>query len=243
MRSGAEREAAGDADDETCAARRILVVDDDWGIVSRVQRVLRGAGYVVDEVVTSAGDALAAFARGAPECVVLDVHLGRAPDGVELAEQIRARSDVPIVFMSAHCEPALLRRALRTGPQGYVVKPFTDAQLLTAVQMAQPRPPGDDARRTLDRIAAVLVDAGFAGAGPRPSAPHPVPSTTSASVESLTRRERTIVERLLGHQRVPGIARSLSISEHTVRNHLKSIYAKLGVHSQEELLHTLTRRP
>jgi DNA-binding CsgD family transcriptional regulator len=52
----------------------------------------------------------------------------------------------------------------------------------------------------------------------------------------LRPRERQIADLMLDHFRVPAIAAHLGISDHTVRNHLKNMYRRLGVHSQQELL-------
>jgi len=66
----------------------------------------------------------------------------------------------------------------------------------------------------------------------------PVQTHASRSPElaALTRREQEVLEFLLGGQRVASIARHLFVSEHTVRNHLKSIFRKLHAHSQAELI-------
>jgi DNA-binding CsgD family transcriptional regulator len=57
-----------------------------------------------------------------------------------------------------------------------------------------------------------------------------------SGVETLTRRERDVLALLLDGRRVASIAQSLFLSEHTVRNHLKAVFRKLGAHSQTELL-------
>ena len=58
-------------------------------------------------------------------------------------------------------------------------------------------------------------------------------------VEELSPRQWEVLQRLLRGERVPGIARALFLSPSTVRNHLTSIFAKVGVHSQEELIQRL----
>lgn len=224
------------------AARRILVVEDEWMVAVEIQRVLQRAGFVVDEFVSEASRVLPTFERSRPDLVLLDIDLGGPLDGGQLAEKIRAQSPVPLVFVSAHCDTSTIRRVMLSSPQGFVVKPFSEAQLVTAVEMAlqhqgkEPSADGD-ARETLSRIAALLDQAGVGGkASSAPTRPMP-------ALVQLSAREREILDRLVGHQRVPGIARTLNISENTVRNHLKSIYAKLGVHSQEELLELVVRGP
>ncbi len=73
---------------------------------------------------------------------------------------------------------------------------------------------------------------------PQASAARPV--FDAPWLPSLSAREREIAELLLAHKRVPAIARQLFISPHTVRNHLKKIFAKLGVGSQQQVLDLLT---
>lgn len=65
------------------------------------------------------------------------------------------------------------------------------------------------------------------------------PAPTHPDLELLSRRERDVVTHLLQGHRVVSIAEILEVSEHTVRNHLKSIFRKLGVHSQAELVDRL----
>jgi DNA-binding CsgD family transcriptional regulator len=89
----------------------------------------------------------------------------------------------------------------------------------------------EDAMR---RISDELSRVGVASAG---STPEPVPS--HPDLELLSRRERDVVTHLLQGHRVVSIAEILEVSEHTVRNHLKSIFRKLGVHSQAELVDRL----
>ncbi|MGZ6096347.1 MAG: response regulator [Polyangiales bacterium] len=215
-------------------------MDDEWMVATEVERSLRRAGYAIPEIVTTAARAMGAFERLRPDLVLLDISLDRDADGVAIAAKIRACSRTPIVFLSGKADTATVKRAIGTSPQGFVVKPFTEAQLLAALELAL-TPATDDsgthaALNALDRIAAVLADAGCGGTNELDFAR--VPALTT-----LSTREREILRRFLAHQRVAGVARALSISEHTVRNHLKSMYAKLGVHSQEELLDFVVRGP
>ena len=85
-------------------------------------------------------------------------------------------------------------------------------------------------QRISDELARVGVGTTGTQAEPVPS--HP-------DLELLSRRERDVVTHLLQGHRVVSIAELLDVSEHTVRNHLKSIFRKLGVHSQAELVDRL----
>ena len=86
--------------------------------------------------------------------------------------------------------------------------------------------------RAVHRIARDLEEAGIIGAL-RPALLAP---GATDDLSNLSPREWDVLRRLIGNQRVATIARSLSISPHTVRNHLKSVFRKFGVRSQTELL-------
>lgn len=88
----------------------------------------------------------------------------------------------------------------------------------------------DAMRRISDELSRVGMSTN--GAAPEPTPSHP-------DLELLSRRERDVVMHLLQGHRVVSIAELLEVSEHTVRNHLKSIFRKLGVHSQAELVDRL----
>jgi PAS domain S-box-containing protein len=127
--------------------------------------------------------------------------------------------------------PILLIPHRYTGPDG----PFFNVVIeLSTVQTAKPvgSSQAETVRSSLERIALELQTIGLTSemtAAPMVPIDHP-------DIASLTDREREILIHLVAGQRVPAIATDLHISQHTVRNHLKSIYRQLGVGSQSELI-------
>ena len=105
---------------------------------------------------------------------------------------------------------------------------------LGTVQTAKPATYSPAARvaPNLERIALELQIIGLT-ADTRGAPPVPL---EHPDLKELTRREREVLIRLMAGERVPAIAKHLHISPHTVRNHLKSIYRKLGVGNQSELI-------
>lgn len=96
----------------------------------------------------------------------------------------------------------------------------------------------DPRRRELeDTLRRISDELGRIGVGTAPTVAEPQP--IHPDVDLLSRRERDVVTHLLQGHRVVSIAELLDVSEHTVRNHLKSIFRKLGVHSQAELVDRL----
>jgi CheY-like chemotaxis protein len=117
--------------------RRVLVVDDtaDTRLLARV--LLERAGYVVEEAAT-AEDALDVLADERPDVILLDLQLP-GMDGWSLLSDLRRRQWLEctrVVLFSAHVDPREFLRAEREGASGYLVKPFTAAQLLASMEPA-----------------------------------------------------------------------------------------------------------
>jgi len=228
----------------------ILIVEDEWVVARDMQRCLEDAGYRVTGTASSPADALQQIEADLPDLVLIDIVLG-PDDGISLAGRLQERG-VPFVYVTAHTDPDTLARAKESGPLGYVVKPFDDRQLRSTIELAlhanQRRkedseslePPHAARARVavleqgMQRIADLVKGLGLVA----PEAGRHRPEV-EAILGQLSARERQIVGLLLGSRRVPGIASTLGISPHTVRNHLKSVFRKLGVHSQEALLDLL----
>jgi two-component system, response regulator PdtaR len=124
-------------------SRRILLVDDDEPILDLLSHILQGAGYAIEKA-TSAEAAWAAIAGEEPDLAVLDVYMPGV-SGLELAKQLRERSEVPFMFVSGSKERTLVREATDYGAVGYLVKPFDHAQIVPTVEAALAR--ADEIRR------------------------------------------------------------------------------------------------
>ena len=71
-----------------------------------------------------------------PQVVLMDIRLHGPMDGIEAAEAVRRRYDVPVIYLTAHSDPATLERAKISEPFGYILKPFEERELATAIEMA-----------------------------------------------------------------------------------------------------------
>jgi two-component system, OmpR family, KDP operon response regulator KdpE len=112
----------------------VLVVDDEPQIVRGLKVILRGAGYDVQTAATKA-EALDAVAVRPPDAMVLDLVL---PDGsgVEICEEVRRWSGLPIIVLSAVGDEREKVRALDVGADDYVTKPFGTEELLARLRAA-----------------------------------------------------------------------------------------------------------
>jgi two-component system, response regulator PdtaR len=116
-------------------ARRALVVEDEALIRMDVVETLREAGF---DVVGEAGDGETAVQLATelkPDVVVMDVKMPEL-DGISAAERIGKAHAAPVVLLTAFSQTELVERARDAGAMAYVVKPFTPADLLPAVEIA-----------------------------------------------------------------------------------------------------------
>lgn len=218
-----------------------VIVSEDHGVADDIRRILIDAGYGSLGVATTRSSAEALIAASDPDVVFVDADVD---DAAGLAEATGGRPIVALVDSSDRETFARIARALR--PAAIVVKPFSEAQLVatvaTILDRAAPETSANEPsgefptvayHHALRRVARVLASVGMV-ADDAPQNADRRPAFEGS--ELLSPREREVVEHLISHRRVWRVARVLHISEHTVRNHLKSIFCKLDVHSQDELL-------
>ncbi len=118
------------------AKSRILVVEDEGIVALDIRGLLRNLGYEVSAIVSSGEKAVDSTAKTNPDLVLMDIKLKGRIDGVDAAEQIRAEFDIPVVYLTAYADEATLQRAKVTEPFGYLIKPFEERELQTAIEMA-----------------------------------------------------------------------------------------------------------
>lgn len=115
---------------------RIMVVEDE-GIVARdLQNRLERMGYVVCTTASSGEEAIQMAGEMRPDLVLMDIVLKGRMDGIEAAETLRRRFGTPIVYLTAYADESTLQRAKRTGPHAYILKPFSERDLRTNVEVA-----------------------------------------------------------------------------------------------------------
>lgn len=191
---------------------RVLLVDDHALLRDSLRGALEDVGY---EVVGEAGDgerAVALALTTRPDVVLMDVTMP-VLDGVEATRRITSRvGDVRVLMLTMHADPTLVSRARDAGASGYIVKDTP-----------------------LDGVVAAVARVANGGTVMSPGlAPAPVVELPADEQEALSTREEEILQ-LLADGSSPGeVAKALFISPNTVRNHLASIYGKLGAHDRTQ---------
>lgn len=117
----------------TIQQAHILLVDDNTDLLRLLEEQLRGAGYQNIRTVQNCAAAQTAFAAEMPELMILDINLPDG-DGFSLFRTLRAKADVPTLFLSARDADADRLFGLGLGADDYLTKPFLMQELLLRVQ-------------------------------------------------------------------------------------------------------------
>lgn len=115
---------------------RIMVVEDQAIVAKDIRATLEGLGYEVPAVAHTGEDAIQKAAQTSPDLILMDINLRGEMDGIEAAGRIRERADIPVIFLTAYSDQATLDRAKLTSPMAYLIKPFEESELRTAIEVA-----------------------------------------------------------------------------------------------------------
>ncbi len=115
---------------------QILVVEDESVAAIHIQRALKSLGYEVPAVFDTGEEAIVKAGEIQPNLVLMDIILKGKMDGVEAAELIRSRYDIPVIYLTASSDSSTFQRAKVTEPFGYILKPFQEAVLRTTIEIA-----------------------------------------------------------------------------------------------------------
>jgi signal transduction histidine kinase len=129
-----QSQASTDASGGTPA--RVLVVEDERIVARDLAGALTEMGYEVPATVGTGEGAIEQVRDLRPDVVLMDIRLPGTIDGIQAASTVREQHDIPVIFLTAHSDDETLRRAMRTEPVGYLVKPFFAPQLRCAIEIA-----------------------------------------------------------------------------------------------------------
>ena len=118
--------------------RRVVIAEDEALIRLDLKEMLVEEGYAVVGEAADGETALALAEEHRPDLVVMDVKMPRL-DGISAAERIAAARIAPVVILTAFSQRELVDRARQAGAMAYLVKPFTKADLVPAIEMAMSR--------------------------------------------------------------------------------------------------------
>ncbi|HEY3823769.1 MAG TPA: response regulator transcription factor [Bryobacteraceae bacterium] len=188
----------------------VYVVDDDASVRDAIRKLVSTIGIRI-QTFGSAGEFLDCKREEAPGCLILDVRL---PDlsGLEFQRALSDRGmHIPIVFITGHGDVPMSVRAMKAGAVEFLTKPFRGQELLDAVQEAIAK----------DRISATE---------------RAQLAEIQSRYESLTGREREVLQLVASGLLNKQVAADLGTSELTIKTHRARVMQKMGAESLADLV-------
>jgi two-component system, NarL family, nitrate/nitrite response regulator NarL len=199
---------------------RVLLVDDHRSVLWGLTKLIESARPQLElvDVATCHSEALAAMEQNRPHVVLLDLDLG-SESGFDLVPQLA--SQAAVLILTGLRDPAAREHAVLAGARGVIHKSEPAEVILKAIERVHAGEPWLD-RTAMGRVLKTLSRRQVE------QPPH----------AGLTAAERKIVAAVVRQRSAPNkvIAAALHISEHTLRNHLASIYGKLGINKRVDLV-------
>jgi two-component system response regulator FixJ len=188
----------------------VHLIDDDRDVRQSLAFLLATAGLAV-KLYESADVFLERLDEREAGCVVSDVRMPGI-DGLELQRRLKSLGDpFPVVIMTGHADVALAVEAMKAGAADFIEKPFDDERLLSAIRAALDLQDRQGRRDTEARHA-------------------------HAKLQSLTSREREVLEGLVAGLPNKTIAYDLGLSPRTVEAHRANVMTKMGARSLSDLV-------
>lgn len=115
---------------------KILIVEDEFLTINNLKKILIDEGYAVSGIARDVSEAMSVLNRKETDLVLLDINIQGDKDGTWLAEQIQNYYKIPFIFLTACNKKEIISRAVNYEPSGYIIKPFTQATIYSAIEVA-----------------------------------------------------------------------------------------------------------
>lgn len=141
---------------------RLLIVEDACNVAMDIERRLEKLGYTVSGIAANGTEALRLVEDCLPDLILMDIRIQGERDGIDVAARIHQHYHIPVIFLTAFSEDGTLNKAGSLKPCGYILKPFSERDLHSTIQVALERFEFDDALRAREtHLRLALASAGF----------------------------------------------------------------------------------
>ncbi|MBK9983216.1 MAG: response regulator transcription factor [Saprospiraceae bacterium] len=193
-------------------AINILVVEDEALVAAMIKEALSKTKYSVRAVAFNKASAEKYLATEPIDAALLDINLEGNFEGIEIGRLIRDHHHIPFLYITAHADDQTLHNAKLTQPSGYIVKPFTERDLLAGLEIAlynfhQRQSPLSDLTLINQRLK-----------------------------EPLSNREMDVLKLIFEGRTNQQMSEELFLSINTIKTHLSRLFAKLSVNSRTEAI-------
>ncbi|MBK8142963.1 MAG: response regulator transcription factor [Chitinophagaceae bacterium] len=190
---------------------RVLIVEDEPVIAENISMYLDNNDFEVSGIAYDSGEAIEQLQNNTPDAAILDINLESEEDGIDIANCINQKYQIPFLFLTSYSDKETLQRAKNVNPSGYIVKPFNERTLLASLEIAINNHAADNKKKmpllSIDRINRYLLS-------------------------PLSDREFEVVQLIYEGITNNQIAERIFVSVNTVKTHLKNIYLKLDANTR-----------
>lgn len=187
---------------------RVLIVEDEPIIARNIAMYLDNHDYSVAGIAYDPDEALSFLRQSQPDLVLLDVNLESDQDGIDVAERINERYGIPFVFLTSYSDRETLDRAKKTGPSGFIVKPFNEKTLYATIEIAL----SNHAAQRNKHVPVLSAD-----------------RINQGLVTPLSEREFEVMLQIYEGKTNQQITEQLFIAMNTLKKHINNAYFKLDV--------------
>lgn len=195
--------------------KNILIVEDEPLIAEDIAEALKRNDFAISAIVYTKEDALVELERNMTDVAILDINLNGKMDGIEIADTIATRYNIPFIFLTSYSDKQTLTSAKFTEPAGYIVKPFTEAGLYSSVEIALYNYAQKN-KRNFPQLKLATINQHLTA--------------------TVSEREFQLLSLIYEGYSNKQIAAELFISVNTVKKHINSIYLKLDVASHSSAI-------
>jgi len=140
---------------------RVLIVEDEPVIAENISMYLDNNDFEVSGIAYDSGEAIEQLQNNTPDAAILDINLESEEDGIDIANFINQRYQIPFLFLTSYSDKETLQRAKNVNPSGYIVKPFNEKTLLASLEIAINNHAADTNKKmpflTMDKINRYLL--------------------------------------------------------------------------------------
>lgn len=190
----------------------ILVVEDEALVAAMIKEALSKTKYTVRAVAFNKASAEKYLSTEPIDAALLDINLEGNFEGIDIGRLIRDQHHIPFLYITAHADDQTLHNAKLTQPSGYIIKPFTERDLLAGLEIAlynfhQRQSPLSDLTTINQRLK-----------------------------DPLSNRELDVLKLIFEGRTNQQMSEELFLSINTIKTHLSRLFAKLNVNSRTEAI-------
>jgi DNA-binding NarL/FixJ family response regulator len=194
---------------------RVLIIEDDPLIAIDIEQTLNNLNFCVSGTAYTVDDALLQLNNNTPDAVLMDINLDDYKDGIDIAEIINEKFQLPFIFLTSHADKQTLERAKKTKPAGYIIKPFDEKDLLAGLEIAL----YNYAQNQAAAQSQLLIH-----------------NINKHLTTPLSEREFDVLCAIYEGKTNQQMANALFVSVNTIKTHIANIYFKLDVPSRTQAI-------